>query len=218
MILTSGACGYQAILATAYAFTQDITRHATLTFHLFIIACALFLHVYITTLGQYLVDNSHGILTWTDLSLFGLTILQIASVGCIPCEPGRYTDLKPVYTRAIAAAIVKQDDARTHHGSVNPSNRGGGAERANMVAEHASSMLSQVIHGWIVPVIWSMSSTKQVDIHDLPGLRRSLRTQDTVRDVLAYSGVKISAERWGVTAAFLWEVWVPQWRTVIQGE
>lgn len=213
VVLTSGICAYQAILALAYAFTKDIPRHATLTFHLFIIATTLFLHVYITTLGQYLVDNSHVILTWVEYTLFVLTLGQIIAVGSIPCEPERYADLKKVYTKAVAAAIEKGEMTRVANELVDPD-----ATQANMVSEYSSSIFSRMILGWLLPVISKMSKLDQADIQDLPGLHHFLRVQDAAREVNAYTGPKISAKRWGVTKAFLWEVWAPQWRPALQSE
>jgi ABC-type uncharacterized transport system fused permease/ATPase subunit len=207
---------YQVTLSLVYAFTKDIARHTSFTYDLFTLSSALFLHIYFVTIGQYLANGTYVILTWIEYSLFGLSLLQIAMVGSIPCEPRRYFDLKRVYNKAVQTAIKEKEDAQAQIEEYDESPLKHVEPNAN--SEYAATILSRLIVGWVVPVISKMSKLEQADIQDLPGLHPFLRTQDTVKDAMGFEGTKISAKRWGVTRAFLWEVWVPQWRAVLIGK
>jgi hypothetical protein len=215
--LTSSICAYQVILTIIYVFIKDVPKHSLITHHLFSISASLFLHIYITTLGQYLHSDTHVALTWVEYTLFGLTALQIVCVGFIPCAPEHHFDLKRVYNKAVAAAITKEEEAQIRlagHEEV----VGESPLRSNMINEYSSSILSQLILGWVAPVVSKMANMEQADIQDLPGLHIHLTTQFTAVDAAMYSWAKISPERWGETRALLWEVWFPQWRVVLPGK
>lgn len=211
--IISFVCVYQVILTVTYIFIKNVLRHTSVTNHLFTIAGFLFFYIYITTLGQYLVNDTDIFLTWIEYSLLGLTLIQVICVGLMPCAPERYLDLKRMYNKAVAEAISKTAKADAgEEGDNDPQSE------TNMNNEYSSSILSQAMLVWVAPVISKMSKIDQADIQDLPGLHTFLTTQNTAIEASRYSWTKLSIARWGITRAFLWEIWIPQWRAVVPGE
>jgi hypothetical protein len=215
---TCTVCAYQTVLTVIYAFTRSVPRHRLITYHLFFIAIFLFFHVYVTTLGQYLANDTRVILTWIEYTLFGLTLLQVICAGSIPCTPPRHFDLKRMYNKAVAAAISKSEEDRARATVADETVGDRGEPQSNMNNEFSATILSQLILAWVVPVISKISKLDQADIQDIPGLHTDLTVHNTAVDAATYAWAKISPERWGVTRAFLWEVWAPQWRVALPGE
>lgn len=213
--LTTSVFIIQPILAFVYALTKDVSTHSSLTYHNFTLASLGFLHIYLITLGQYLINNTQVTLEGPQYALFALSFMQIIAIGSVPCEPGTHFDLKKVYNRAVAKAIDKGEAAMAKATSGIEGEEP--QDDVNMVPEYSATIISRLILVWVVPIISKMSRLDQADIQDLPGLHHFLRTQNTAREAMSYARYKISPERWGTTCAFLWEVWVPQWRAVLPG-
>jgi hypothetical protein len=210
--ITSAVTTYIFLLTSYYIFTASVTQHNTLTFHLFLLLCALCTHLYFATIGQYLAFTLFPVLTWTDYTILILTLTETIAVGFIPLKPPVHEDKSKLYNNAIRTALKEVSNTQDS----NEVDRD--EPEANVTADGSASIISQLFFGWVTPTITKMSLMEQCDIQDLPSLRAQLRTQNVVRHILQDGDASILKSRWGPTVALLWTVWAPQWVYLAQGE
>lgn len=199
------SASYLFVLATLFAYTRSVSQHSALAANICLVAGISFLHWYLVTLGQSLAINYYVTPHWAEYTLFALSGLIVLASANIPMGPRLHQDLTKLYSKAVTAKLRESG----YDPDLIPV--------PNVNEEVSSSIFGRLMFTFVYPMISKTSAMDQVDIHDVPAAHAYFRTQNILKESVHandHSGVKGT---FGPTAALLYTVWSPEWRSVMKG-
>nr|XP_019043278.1 ABC transporter ABCC.6 [Kwoniella bestiolae CBS 10118]OCF22208.1 ABC transporter ABCC.6 [Kwoniella bestiolae CBS 10118] len=201
---------YLLCLTSAYLLTKNLSTHKSLTFHIFNISSFMIFHLYFQTIGRYLFPKEAVSIHWTRYALLGGYLLQITLCGNILTSPNLYVDLSSMYSRPVTNLLKDDPSIELHQ-----------HQSGNVIEQETTTIFSQLLFGFVFPMIIKTSRQDQVDITDLPACGRDLRTQNIYHQTMSESTSSADTGnevRWQrhKTWSLLYTVWWPQRATVIR--
>ena len=196
---------YLALIAGCYTSNKSVTRHTSLTRHIFALAAISALHRYLVSLGQYLDIHSTAIVHWSQYLDLGLSFTMTVVSGLTPLGPELHKDILHLYSKAVDTKLVEAG----YDGQV---------KVPNVNQEVSASIFSRLIFHFVLPMILKTSRMDQVDVADLPAAHAYLCSQNIVRDAYDVNTGSGISGRFGPTVGLLWAVWRPEWKTVLTSE
>ncbi|WWC95346.1 hypothetical protein V866_002208 [Kwoniella sp. B9012] len=197
---------YLLCLASVYLLTKSISIHKSLTTHIFTISSFMVTHLYFQTIGRYLFyyQSAYSLVHWTRYALLGGYVIHVMIGGNILTSPNLYIDLAPMYSKAVTN-LLKEDPTIGSHQH----------QSGNIIEQETTTIFSQLLFGFVFPMIMKTSSKDQVDITDFPATAKDLRTQNIYHQTMTSNedGSKLIWEN-QKTWSLLYTVWRPQKVTV----